>query len=92
MAEWQIALGRAATAHVVRARAALAGMGGKLDSLSPLAVLGRGYALVRREQDGSIVRSAGQLASGDRLSIRLAQAQLEAVVASVEPLDDPADA
>jgi exodeoxyribonuclease VII large subunit len=85
------ALGRAATAHVVRAGAALAGMGGKLDSLSPLAVLGRGYALVRRERDGSIARSADQLASGDRLLIRLAQAQLEAVVASVEPLDDPAD-
>ncbi len=83
------ALGRAASARLVRARAALAGLGGRLDSLSPLAVLGRGYALVRRAGDGSIARSSDQLATGDRLSIRLARAQLEAVVASVQPLDAP---
>jgi len=85
------ALGLAAAAQVVRANAALNRLGGKLDALSPLAVLGRGYALVRREQDGSIARSAEQFASGDRLSIRLAQAQLEAVVTSVQPLDHPSD-
>ncbi|MFP8879779.1 MAG: exodeoxyribonuclease VII large subunit [Myxococcota bacterium] len=85
------ALGRAASAHVERARAALAGLGGRLDSLSPLGVLGRGYALVWRAGDGSIARSADQLASGDRLSIRLARAQLEAIVESVAPLDDTSD-
>ncbi len=86
------ALGRAANAHLVQARSRLTGLGGRLDSLSPLSVLGRGYALVRRAADGSIARSADRIASGDRLSIRLARASLEAVVESIESLDDTPDA
>jgi exodeoxyribonuclease VII large subunit len=55
----------------------------RLDSLSPLAVLARGYALVRRLPDGTIPRSARELAPGDRLAIQLAEADLEAVVEQV---------
>ena len=42
----------------------------RLHSLSPLAVLDRGYALVLTAE-GSLVRSAAQLAAGDRLTTRL---------------------
>ena len=45
---------------------------GRLDSLSPLAVLARGYALARRERDGAILRRASDVGPGDRLRIRLA--------------------
>jgi len=62
------------------ARARLGAIGGRLDSLSPLAVLGRGYALVRRVRDGAIVRAPGDAPRGERLDIRLAEGQLEAVV------------
>ena len=43
----------------------------RLHSLSPLAVLDRGYALVLGA-DGSLIRSTAQLASGDQLTTRLA--------------------
>ena len=43
-----------------------------LDALSPLKVLGRGYAVAQRS-DGTVVRSAGQVERGERLRLRLAQ-------------------
>lgn len=42
----------------------------RLNALSPLAVLDRGYALVQRT-DGVVVRSAGQVAAGDVVMTRL---------------------
>jgi len=42
----------------------------KLDALSPLAVMARGYAVASKE-DGSVVRSAGDLASGEEFDLRL---------------------
>lgn len=41
-----------------------------LDSLSPLAVLGRGYSLTRRLADGQLVRDAAELSVGDKLVTR----------------------
>jgi exodeoxyribonuclease VII large subunit len=37
----------------------------KVHSLSPLAVLARGYALVRRDADGRVVRNVGDVSKGD---------------------------
>jgi exodeoxyribonuclease VII large subunit len=54
--------------------------------MSPLAVLARGYAVVRRARDGEVVRRASQLAAGERLAVRVAEAELEAAVESVRPL------
>ena len=47
---------------------------GKLGSLSPLSVLGRGFSLAQRE-DGSIVSDAGQLVSDERLRIRFSNGE-----------------
>jgi exodeoxyribonuclease VII large subunit len=50
-----------------------------LSSLSPLAVLERGYAVVWKEgvqADAAPLRSAADVASGDRLRIRLARGEL----------------
>ncbi len=80
------ALLRAAASRAERGRERVAALSGRLDSLSPLAVLARGYALVRRSRDGAIVRTAEQLERGERLAIRVAEAQLEAVVDSVSTL------
>jgi exodeoxyribonuclease VII large subunit len=49
----------------------LAALDARLHSLSPLAVLERGYALVLAA-DGALIRSAAQLTPGDQLVTRLA--------------------
>lgn len=46
-----------------------------LDALSPLKVLGRGYALAQRE-DGTVLRSTEQAEPGDKIHLRLAQGSL----------------
>ncbi len=51
-----------------------------LDAVSPLATLGRGYALVRRGDDGRAVTDANQTVAGDPLDIRLAHGRLDARV------------
>jgi exodeoxyribonuclease VII large subunit len=51
----------------------------RLDALSPLAVLGRGYAIALR-QDGSAVRDAAEVSSGDPLEIRVWQGRIRATV------------
>jgi len=74
------ALERAGTARVSASRQRLAGLAARMESLSPLAVLGRGYALVRRQSDGAILRSPAQVAPGDRLSLRVAEGEVAAEV------------
>ncbi len=80
------ALRRAARLTADRSRARLAELAGRLDSLSPLAVLSRGYALVRRSDDGAIVRGVDDAGVGDALSVRVAAAELEVSVKSLQRL------
>jgi exodeoxyribonuclease VII large subunit len=54
-----------------------------LDAVSPLAVLGRGYALVATA-DGQLLRQAQAVREGDELNIRLATGRLRATVRSTE--------
>ena len=51
----------------------------KLDAMSPLKVLGRGYAMVQRE-DGTVLRSAQQADIGDRVQVRLGEGFLSCTV------------
>jgi exodeoxyribonuclease VII large subunit len=71
--------------YVAARRAALARLAGKLDSLSPLAVLGRGYALVF-DGSGRLVRDAGEVSVGDALRIRV---QTGALAARVTGREEP---
>jgi exodeoxyribonuclease VII large subunit len=64
-------------------RGALGRLAGKLESLSPLAVLSRGYALVWDGQ-GRLVRRAAQVAPGDPVRIRLEEGVLGARVTGGE--------
>jgi exodeoxyribonuclease VII large subunit len=52
-------------------RSRLAGLEARLAALSPLATLERGYAIVRREDTGAVVRSVEQVRAGDELKVRV---------------------
>lgn len=58
-----------------------------LDAVSPLATLGRGYALVRRADDGRPVTDAATVAAGDALNIRLARGRVDARVEALHADD-----
>jgi len=51
---------------------------GRLNALSPLTVLSRGYSVVRKE-DGTIVRSVSGLEPGDRLIVKVADGEFAAL-------------
>ena len=61
--------------------ARLSALDAQLNSLSPLAVLDRGYALVLDAQ-GALVRSAAQVAPGDHVATRLADGSFTSRVES----------
>ena len=54
-----------------------------LDALSPLAVLRRGFSVTENE-NGKILRSAGEVKTDEKVKIRLAQGRIEAKVITVE--------
>ena len=54
----------------------------KLDALSPLKVLGRGYAMAERE--GAVVRSVEQLTPGDTVAVTLADGTAQCTVETVQ--------
>lgn len=60
-------------------RAALQRAQAQMVALSPLATLERGYAIVRREDTGGVVRSIGQVRPGDGLRIQVQDGELTAV-------------
>ena len=55
----------------------------KLDAMSPLKVLSRGYAMAQK-QSGEVVRSVKQVELGERISINLSDGKLSATVMNKE--------
>ena len=68
------------------ARAHLAGMSGRLESVSPLAVLQRGYALVS-DTAGHPLTSAASVTPGAKLRIRFADAEVGATADGIGKSD-----
>lgn len=56
----------------------------KLEALSPVAVLSRGYAIATGP-DGSALRDARQVMAGDRVTLRLRKGRLLTDVCAIEP-------
>ena len=79
------ALGRAARTAVGGRQSHLAATAGKLDALSPLATLDRGYAIVRRSDDGRLVRSCNLAPPGTAVEALLADGLLACRVEDCTP-------
>jgi exodeoxyribonuclease VII large subunit len=58
----------------------LRGLERRVNALNPLAVLGRGYAIVTRQADGEIVSTVARTKSGDALRIRVSDGEFGATV------------
>lgn len=61
----------------------LALLSGRLQTLSPLVVLSRGYAIVKQKKTGKIIHTAEQLKLGDQLQIDLASGEVAATVTQI---------
>jgi len=57
----------------------------RLESVSPLGVLSRGYSITRLLPAGAILKSAGAASAGDRVEVLLARGELECRVETVRP-------
>ena len=68
---------------LAQSRQRYVGIVAKLDAMSPLKVLSRGYSVVR-DSDGNILRSAAQTATGKPITITLASGKLYAKVTRKE--------
>jgi exodeoxyribonuclease VII large subunit len=69
-----------AASKLARNRGELARHAGRLEALSPLGVLARGYALVWDASGARLLRSAGAVQPGDAVSVRLHDGGFQATV------------
>jgi exodeoxyribonuclease VII large subunit len=67
-------------------RRSFAAAAGKLDALSPLAVLERGYSLTRTAE-GHVVTAADQVHPGDTVTVHVSRGQLDCRVESIKKGD-----
>jgi len=77
-------LSASARLELVRHRQALSDAAAQLDALSPLAVLGRGYAIATRA-DGWALLSSEELTAGEVVRVRLSHGSFRAKVMETEP-------
>lgn len=82
--QWEDRLQRSMRTILDRQHQRFALLAGQLNSLSPLQVLSRGYAIVTDNKSGKVVDSAEQVELGDLLDIRLSEGELTATVTDMK--------
>jgi len=71
---------RAIENTVKERRSSVENISARLDSLSPLSVLARGYSVTLRPQTGSVISDAAQVNTGEELLVRLHRGELSCQV------------
>lgn len=71
-----------ARSRVDKARDRLSANAGKVDALSPLSILSRGYAIT--EKGGALIRSTDQLSINDEIGVILSDGSVRATVIHIE--------
>lgn len=83
LAHLQQRLGDLTRATITEKQKAFTALAASLDAMSPLKVLGRGYAMARNE-GGRVLKSSGEVAIGDRVHVTLGSGGFTAVVDEIE--------
>ena len=78
------ALANAGRTLLLHRRSRVDQLRGRLEGLSPVAILDRGYALVF-DAEGNLVKDADQVKPGDEITARLARGSIQATVKEREP-------
>lgn len=76
----QARLAPAVAKQSARSRGAFQLLVARLESISPLTVLGRGYAIARRKADGHVVRTPSDAPAGTKLTVRVDGGDIDATV------------
>lgn len=74
----EIRLSEAVKSCIERKKAVIGSRAAALDSLSPLKIMSRGYSLVYKENE--LIRSADELSEGDRITVKFADNEANAVI------------
>ena len=82
---------RAGAAMTDPYRASVAVSAARLHDLSPLAIIGRGYAMAKGE-DGRVVSSVDGVAAGERLVVTLSDGELDCTVNDVRRIHSAVEA
>jgi exodeoxyribonuclease VII large subunit len=88
--DWELRLSQSLNSQLRHTGQLLRGLAGRLEALSPLAVLGRGYSLTQRHADGLLLRSSTEIAPGQLIRTQLAVGQLISLVHEILPVNRPA--
>jgi exodeoxyribonuclease VII large subunit len=68
--------------RMVLDKSRLQGFERRLEALNPLAVLGRGYAVVTRQADGKLISQVRRAKAGDGIQVRVSDGAFDAIVAN----------
>ncbi len=75
---------KAVKALTEREKSKLGLLVGKLDALSPLTVLARGYGIVKSDKTGQVVKTVDAVEVGDRVHVSLEDGNINCIVEDVE--------
>jgi exodeoxyribonuclease VII large subunit len=89
--DWAERLRRGLKQRLEQAQQRLEGTAARLESLSPLKVLARGYSVTRRLDDLSVVRTAQQVAPGDWIVTQVDGGRIVSRVESATPDSEASD-